>query len=396
MPVKLRTVFGVALALLIACGEAEHTSAAQAERQLDGLSMAGAGVARASTAPTPEERGRVTKVAVHGEPQGRSVRTVLHVEGEPPMRRTERTSFETGARRMVLVFEATGAPASALGEVQVGRAGLDAVSVARRGADLVVELSLAKDARYALFSLPDPTRIVIDVEHPRPIRSVGSKLLLLDPGHGGEDRGSPGPFGLWEGQLTLDLSRRTKAWLERIAPEIRVRLTRDSDVYITLEERAAMANSLGADLFVSVHLNAAPTTVDRGGVAAFVLDTDNDRNVLRLAARENGTSTTNVSPMQFLVGSLARNEQRDASLRAARFIQRGTLVSGRRLLPTLADRGVKSAMFYVLVGAQMPAVLIEASFITQPDEAEALRAPLYREALAEGIARGIAKYLGQH
>jgi N-acetylmuramoyl-L-alanine amidase len=164
-------------------------------------------------------------------------------------------------------------------------------------------------------------------------------------------------------------------------------------VYITLEERAAMANSLGANLFVSVHLNAATTTVDHGGVATYVLDVSNDRNVLRLAARENGSGTGSVSPMQFLVGSLARGEQRARSEALAGLIQRGTLVSARRFLPTLADRGVKSAMFYVLVGAQMPAVLVEGSSITQPEEAAQLTTPAYRDALAEGIARGIARYL---
>jgi N-acetylmuramoyl-L-alanine amidase len=220
-------------------------------------------------------------------------------------------------------------------------------------------------------------------------------LVLLDPGHGGEDLGSPGPFGLWEGKLTLDISRRVRAWLAQLVPHAHVRLTRESDVFLTLEERAAMANLLAADLFVSVHLNAATTLVDKGGVATYVLDVNNDRNVLRLAARENGTRTTDVSPMQFLVGSLARSEQRARSGRLAELVQRGTLASARRFLPGLADRGVKSAMFYVLVGAQMPAILVEGSFITQPDEAAQLTTHAYRDALAEGIARGIARYLAE-
>jgi N-acetylmuramoyl-L-alanine amidase len=127
-----------------------------------------------------------------------------------------------------------------------------------------------------------------------------------------------------------------------------------------------------------------------------VLDVSNDRNVLRLAARENGSTTHDVSPLQFLVGSLARSEQRQKSEALATLVQRGTLASARRILPNLADRGVKSAMFYVLVGAQMPAILVEGSFITQPDEAAELRTPVYRDALAEGIARGIAKYLADN
>lgn len=221
-------------------------------------------------------------------------------------------------------------------------------------------------------------------------------LVLIDPGHGGDDKGSRGLEGLWEGELTLDLARRLQRSLQDIAPDIRTRLTRDADVYLSLEERAGMANALGADLFVSVHLNAANTEVERGGVATYVLDINNDRNVLRLAARENGTRTTDVAPLQFLMGTLVRREQKERSRRLAQAVQDRTLAQGRRLLPELADRGIKSAMFSVLVGAQMPAVLVEASFITQPDEARALTTPAYRDALGLGMARGIAKYLAEN
>jgi N-acetylmuramoyl-L-alanine amidase len=222
-----------------------------------------------------------------------------------------------------------------------------------------------------------------------------AQLVVIDPGHGGEDRGSPGLYGLWEGEVALDLARRVKVWLARIRPSVRTRLTRDSDVFLALEERAAMANALGADLFVSVHLNAANSVVEHGGVTTFVLDVDNDRNVLRLAARENGTRTSDVSPMQFLVGALARAEQQSRSLRVAEHVQRSTVLSARRFLAGLSDRGVKRAMFYVLVGAQMPAILLEASFLTQPAEAVLLTEGAYRDALAEGVARGIAHYLSE-
>jgi len=152
-----------------------------------------------------------------------------------------------------------------------------------------------------------------------------------------------------------------------------------------------MANAFEAALFLSIHLNASSQDVDKGGVSSFVLDVHNDRNVLRLAARENGTRTQAVGELQFLVGSLARSEQERESRAAATFIQQGTLLGGRRLLPGLYDRGVRSAMFYVLVGAQMPAVLLEASFLTEPEEAAALARPRHREALAEGIARGVVE-----
>lgn len=218
-------------------------------------------------------------------------------------------------------------------------------------------------------------------------------LVVLDPGHGGEDRGSPGLYGLWEGALALDLARRVKARLHTLLPSVRVRLTRESDVSLGLEERAAMANVLGAELFVSLHLNAASSVVEHGGVTTFVLDIDNTRNVLRLSAHENGIRTSEVSPLAFLLGSLARAEQHSRSQHLAEHVQRSTLLAARRYLPTLADRGVRSAMFSVLVSAQMPAILLESSFLTQPAEALLLTQEAYREALAEGIAHGIAHYL---
>ena len=234
----------------------------------------------------------------------------------------------------------------------------------------------------------EPEEVVLPAPRARP-------LVVIDPGHGGTDRGSPGLHGLWEGEVALDLAQRVRARLVQLLPSVRARLTRESDVALALEERAAMANALGADLFVSMHLNAASSVVERGGVTTFVLDVDNDRNVLRLAARENGTSTTQVSAMQFLVGSLARADQHERSLRLAQHVQRGAVFAGRRFLPTLADRGVRSAMFNVLVGAQMPAVLFEGSFLTQPEEAQWLTDAAYRDAIAEGVARGIAHYLSE-
>lgn len=234
-----------------------------------------------------------------------------------------------------------------------------------------------------------------DVKSVAPAQLERAPLVVLDPGHGGADRGSPGLYGLREGTLALDLAHRVRARLSQFLPSVRTRLTREGDVGLALEERAAMANALGADLFVSLHLNAANGVVEHGGVTTFVLDVENDRNVLRLAARENGTSTTEVSPMQFLVGSLARAEQHAESLRLAQHVQRSALLAARRYLPTLADRGVRSAMFYVLVGAQMPAILVEGSFLTQPDEALLLTEAAYRDAIAEGIARGIVHYLSE-
>jgi N-acetylmuramoyl-L-alanine amidase len=389
----VRVYLPLALVLLVAaCSEAgasaDALEEAAAERRLGELA-AGASPSRA-----PVTAGALLGgVQVYGQGAGSErARVVLELTGDAPFRRRERPAAAGQARALVFDFEAQLAPGLAP-FMTIGSAGLERIALDAEPGVATVLVELAPTARYQLFVMDEPRRIVIDVESGLAAEAEGAPLVLLDPGHGGEDYGSPGPFGLWEGQLTLDISRRVRSWLAHLVPGVRVRMTRDSDVYLSLEERAAMANSLGADLFVSVHLNAATTTVDHGGVATYVLDVNNDRNVLRLAARENGSSTGQVSPLQFLVGSLARGEQRTRSEALAGLIQRGTLVSARRFLPSLADRGVKSAMFYVLVGAQMPAVLVEGSFITQPEEAAQLTTPGYRDALAEGMARGIARYL---
>jgi N-acetylmuramoyl-L-alanine amidase len=372
----------------VACGEAgggaPSPDEAAAERRLGELS------AQPAQPVLAAGEAQLSAVHIYGKgPESSRVRAVIELSGDAPFRRRERAG--AGGRALVFELEASVAPGVPT-VIPVGSSGLERIVIDAESGATSARLELGPSARYELFVMDEPRRIVVDVESGAAVDTSGQPLVLLDPGHGGEDYGSPGPYGLWEGQLTLDISRRIRSWLAHLAPGLRVRMTRDSDVYLTLEERAAMANSLGADLFVSVHLNAATTTVDHGGVATYVLDVNNDRNVLRLAARENGNGTGSVSPMQFLVGSLARGEQRARAEALAGLIQRGTLASARRFLPKLADRGVKSAMFYVLVGAQMPAVLVEGSFITQPEEAAQLTTPAYRDALAEGTARGIARY----
>jgi N-acetylmuramoyl-L-alanine amidase len=327
------------------------------------------------------------------DPRASSVRVVAELTGHAPVRRR---ALRDGDVRVQVDLEGATLNPGVQPISEVAAAGLRRVWVRETGEGVRLELQLSPSAQHRVFSLGEPERLVFDVELPRTRRSRDRKLVIIDPGHGGEDPGSPGLYGLWEGEVALDIARRLQGALASVAPGVEARLTRDSDVSMTLEARAGLANALAADLFVSVHLNAAHVPIERGGITTFVLDINNDRNVLRLSARENGIRTSQVSPLQFLVGTLARREQREQSERLAASVQRGALGFARQFIPQLTDRGVKSAMFYVLVGAQMPAVLVEASFITQPEEAMALSLPRYREALAQGIAHGIAEYLAQN
>lgn len=319
------------------------------------------------------------------------VRVVLEFDGAPLFRHEQLPSEGVLPRRIAIELEDTtwgeGLPASR----SVGYGGLQRVRLATPNPRVVLDLQRGGTGR--VFYLTDPYRIVVDVESKR--TSTRSRpLVVLDPGHGGREPGAENEdYGLVESRLALELAQRAASRLQKIMPSARVMLTRTGDVHLSLEERCALANAMEADVFVSIHLNASSEPVRRGGVTTFVLDTTDDRQALRLAARENDTRVAEVSGIQGLLAKYHRRGQARGSTALATKVQRHTLRTGRRVLPSLADRGVRRAMFYVLVGARMPAILLEASFLTHEPEARALAAPAYRSALAYGIASGIAAYL---
>jgi N-acetylmuramoyl-L-alanine amidase len=335
-----------------------------------------------------------------GDPQ--VVRVVLHFDRVALFTRGELSAEQGLPRRAYLDLARTTLDRAVPRATTVGAAGLRRVrSAMLEGTTARVAFDLDDDAHYRLFFLPDPYRIVIDFERGTAVRPVVAvapgaardvRTIVLDPGHGANDFGARATNGLIEAVVTLDLAERVRTILRRRLPDVQVALTRERDVLLGLEERVAMANGLGADVFVSIHLNDADVPVDNGGVTTFVLDTTNDRQAIRLAARENGTTAIEVSGLQRILAGLHREDQLRASRDLAELVQRGTVAGGRRILPGLPDRGIKSAMFYVLVGARMPAVLVEASFLTQPEEMRALETTRYRQALAEGIAEGLIRY----
>ena len=325
-----------------------------------------------------------------GEPA--SVRVVLRFDrvvafehGEAPARGglPRRTWLELPAAR----------PGDGVASVlPVDAGGLLRVRAGTHPGGMRVTFDIEDRARFRVFVLPEPFRIVMDVMRDDGRHAEGPvRTIVLDPGHGGDDYGARAA-GMQEADLTLDLARRVRAALLERLPGTRVVMTRDRDVFVSLEQRAAMANAVNADLFLSIHLNAADEPVARGGVTTFVLDTSGDRQALRLAARENGTPVSEVGDLSRILASLHREDQVRASQAFAEILHRSTLRAGRTVLPRLHDRGVRSALFYVLVGARMPAVLLEASFLTRPDEAEALHTERYRQALAGGIADGIVRW----
>ena len=225
-------------------------------------------------------------------------------------------------------------------------------------------------------------------------RVLGLKIgkIVIDPGHGGHDTGTIGPNGLEEKDLVLDVSRRLGKLLQtRLGAE--VIYTRQDDTFIPLETRTAIANQEGADLFVSVHANSSHDP-DARGVETYYLNFTSSPDALEVAARENAVSEKSIHELQDLVKKIALKEKIDESQEFAADVQ-NSLHSGLAAKnPGERDRGVKKAPFIVLIGANMPSILAEISFVSNPGDERRLATSDYRQKIAESLYRGIAKYVG--
>jgi len=216
------------------------------------------------------------------------------------------------------------------------------------------------------------------------------RRIVIDPGHGGKDPGAMA-FGLKEKDIALKVAQKTAARL-RDTYDYEVIMTREIDTSLPLEERTAIANTTKADLFISIHVNAHPKKTTRG-VETFYLNLATNTEAMRVAARENATSTHNISDLQDILTDLMQNSKIQESSILAKYIQ-NSMVSGLRksAYPT-NDLGVKQAPFYVLIGAEMPSVLAEISFISNPKDADRLRQDKYLHEIADQIAAGVVGYV---
>lgn len=220
---------------------------------------------------------------------------------------------------------------------------------------------------------------------------LGIKRIVLDPGHGGKDRGAVSCHGIAEKDITLALAKALKADLEaRLG--CKVILTRTGDQFLTLEERTRIANEAKADLFISIHANAH---LDRnlGGVETFFLNFAQDQESARVAALENAPSRKSMSDLKALLEKLIFSTRINESAALARQIQRNVVAKLRAKGDKVRDLGVKQAPFRVLLGAQMPAVLIETGFITNPQEERRLNNSKSRQNVVRGITAGVELYI---
>ena len=289
---------------------------------------------------------------------------------------------------------------------------------------VVVDIKSFKN--YKIFSLKDPFRIVIDVwgkngkaaahmanrqkerdTHETPAQvttdnlkssdiarqlALGVRKIVIDPGHGGKDPGAPGYFkGVWEKDIVLKLGTTlAKKLQDRL--NCTVLLTRDTDKYLTLEERTAIANTQRADLFISLHCNAAKSR-RLAGIETYILNLATDDQAIAVAARENATSEKNISDLEYILSDLMKHAKIEESSRLANNVHT-SLVSGMKSnYSGIKDLGVKQAPFYVLLGARMPSILVETNFISNKKECKRLMTASYREHLCTAITDGIEKYI---
>jgi N-acetylmuramoyl-L-alanine amidase len=260
---------------------------------------------------------------------------------------------------------------------------------------LVLELS--GPLRYQIYPLRHPYRVVIDLwkpglRHVRTGQRPKVRVVALDPGHGGAENGAVGPTGLKEKDITLAIARHAAKALKRGG--LKPALTRDSDKTVSLEERSAIALAVGADLFVSIHANA-DLKGKQQGVETYYLDVGADQYAARLAARENRAAGRNIGAYRLVLADLTTRANTTESRRLAQFIQRNLHTAARVGRPGLPNRGVRKAIFYVLLTARVPGVLTEVSFLSHPRGEAALRQPETLKRLGESIARGILRYAGK-
>jgi N-acetylmuramoyl-L-alanine amidase len=297
---------------------------------------------------------------------------------------------------------------------------------------VVVDVEFSRIRSYRVYHLFDPFRLVIDI-YPRETKAptaagtpdkalppadktqppvkrevtprdpnlagtslarqlgLGVRTIVIDPGHGGPRPGTIGRSGFQEKTVNLDVALALQKLLKEKAGLDAI-LTRESDVDVPLDNRTVIANQKRADLFVSIHSNAHRDR-KRGGVETFFLNISPDPSVIELAAAENATSTKNIGDMKTILQKIVQNSKIQESRDLAEFIQKNLVKSLSGDLPAIKDLGVKGGPFWVLIGGEMPSVLVEISHLSNAKEEAKLKTKKYRELAAQGIYDGIMEYI---
>jgi len=302
--------------------------------------------------------------------------------------------------------------------IKVDNAYIQQIRIAQRTNStvrVVVDLDINSVERYEVFPLPDPFRIVVDIYSKeasstalapkvgtpaKPTTSgysmtrqlgLGIQRIVIDPGHGGKDPGCIGKENTYEKDIVLDVCTRLKKLLLQ-NKGLEIILTRETDIFIPLENRAVIANQKKADIFISVHANSYPNR-KRAGVETFYLNFNQDPDVLKVAAQENATTTKNISQQRETLEKIIRTNKLMESRDLANRLQKSLVMQIASKYQDIKNLGVKGGPFWVLIGGEMPSVLVEISHLSNPLEEERLNTTQYRQTVAQGIYEGILQYI---
>jgi len=329
------------------------------------------------------------------------------IKGIPP-----RIYIDIADARLAIAKEPVPVDDGLLRQVRVGQYSADVVRV-------VLDMTSLRD--HTAFMLPDPHRLVIDVQGRKGVETIPSKeepakaeknfrgsasvkdqksiplgkssgirKIVLDPGHGGKDPGAIGVGGQQEKDLVLSIAKKLAVKLKN-EMGVQVVLTRKDDRFVALEDRTYRANAEDADLFISLHMNASSNAEARG-VETYYLNNTTDEAAMRLAARENGNARNNISDLQFILSDMTQNMKLEDSITLAHRLQQSVVGGMSKAVGEVRDLGVKKALFYVLVGARMPSVLVEMFFVTHRIEGPAMSRPVNQDAMVNSLFEGIQKY----
>lgn len=372
---------------------------------------------------TPASLAPVTVMDLRGASSPSKSRLVLDLDRQPDV--TEKRV--NNPSRVVISLPNASLSQTARTKVDEGTIPAPFIVTQTTPHDVAISLPTASYGTYSQFTLSDPPRLVIDVtppleQDPSPTKETqasaptgegqlssptgGAPLaqpsprtkdhttIVIDPGHGGKDPGALGIRRTAEKDITLNVALQLKELLRK-RPDVRVLMTRDHDVYVELEERAKFANSHGADLFVSIHVNSHPSRLVKG-IEIYHFGEAKDQRALEVAARENGTPISNTGVgWEYLVADLLTTKKIEASLELA-WNAKEAMVTQMNGAYDLIDHGVKTAPFYVLRFTSMPSILAEVAYISNPDEEALLRRPTFIKGVAQSLYQGILSFLANN
>jgi len=335
-----------------------------------------------------------------GPSKSASVQTAQSTKSENPAPAIERPAPSTMAISAEAIPSSSPAPnLTSAKEVASSEPSSVAVPVAAKALPAPLKTLRTTSTKNPATGKPD---LVPPAATPQPTRdgqstltrALGLKIgrIVIDAGHGGHDTGTIGPTGLMEKDLCLDIALRLGKIVQQKLPGADIVFTRSDDTFIPLEERTHIANEAKADLFISIHANSSPDHGARG-VETYYLNLKGSAEAMEVAARENSVSQENIHDLQDMVKRIAQTEKIDESRELAADIQDSLSRRIQKAAKPVKNRGVRKAPFVVLIGADMPSILTEISFLSNASDEQLLKKPEHRQRIAEGVYQGVAAYL---